>query len=158
MSADVTIVDCDPSSPDARAMAAALWDEIQTRYGFVADDPFDPAACTGPVGGFWLALHDGRPVGSIALAPLSDGVAEVDVMYVSAEVRGAGVAQALLTRLEEHARAVDVSELKLRAGEPQPEALRFYEKAGFTPIPAFGRWVGDSTARCFAKTLTRTPG
>ena len=149
--ADVTVTACDPSSADAVAMGAALWDEIQSRYGFVADDPFDPAAFNGPIGGFWVAMSSDGPVGSIALAPLEEHVAELDVMYVAPTHRGAGVAQGLLAALEEHARRVGVTEVRLRAGDPQPEALQFYAKAGFTQIPAFGRWVGDPTARCFAR-------
>jgi GNAT superfamily N-acetyltransferase len=74
-------------------------------------------------------------------------------MYVAPDHRRAGVAQALLAALEEHARAAGVTVLRLRAGEPQPEALRFYRAAGFTPIGPFGRWVGDDTARCFEKSL-----
>jgi putative acetyltransferase len=136
-------------------MAEALWREIQDRYGFTAANPFDPAAFTGPVGGFWLAVDDdtGSAVGSIALAPLSGSAAELDVMYVTPQHRGSGVGRALLAALEEHARAAGVGVVRLRAGEPQPEALRFYVAAGFTPIPPFGRWIGDETARCFEKAL-----
>lgn len=151
--ADVTITTCDPSSSDAVAMAAALWNEIQTRYGFTADDPFDPAAFDGPVGGFWVARSDGQPVGSIALTPLDGSIAELDVMYVADSHRGTGVARDLLAALEDHARAAGVTEIRLRAGDPQPEAMRFYAKAGFSPIPSFGRWVDDPTARCLARRI-----
>jgi putative acetyltransferase len=151
----IMISACDPFSPPARAMSDALWDEIQSRYGFSAANPLDPAAFTGPVGGFWVATDTdtGDPVGSIALRPLSGLAAELDVMYVTPRHRGSGVARALLATLEEHARAAGVSVVRLRAGEPQPEALRFYIAAGFMPIPPFGRWIGDDTARCFEKTL-----
>ena len=134
-------------------MAAALWGEIQSRYGFVADDPFDPAAFTGPMGGFWVARDAAEAVGSIALIPLDGTVTELDVMYVAPSHRGAGIAQDLLDALEDHARLAGVTEVRLRAGDPQPEALRFYAKAGFAPIPPFGRWVDDPTARCFVKFL-----
>jgi len=134
-------------------MGEALWGEIQRRYGFSAPDPFDPAAFAGPVGAFWVATQGDRPVGSVALAPLDSRTAELDVMYVVPQARGAGVAQALLAALEEHARAHGVATIVLRAGEPQPEALRFYAASGFTPVAPFGRWVDDDTARCFTKRL-----
>jgi putative acetyltransferase len=153
MASQIVVLRCDPSSPPARALSDALWDEIQRRYGFTAANPFDPAAFTGPVGGFWVATDNGDPVGCIALSPLDDHVAELDVMYVAPGHRGAGVARALLAALEAHARGVGVSVLRLRAGEPQPEALRFYIAAGFVPIAAFGKWIGDDTARCFEKVL-----
>lgn len=153
MSRNIVITACDPYSPPARALSDALWEEIQSRYGFTAANPVDPAAFTGPVGGFWVATHNNHPVGSVALTPLEPPAAELDVMYVIPEHRGTGVARALLATLEDHARAAGVAVLRLRAGEPQPEALRFYAAAGFAPIAPFGNWIGDDTARCFEKTL-----
>jgi putative acetyltransferase len=153
MASQIVVLHCDPFSAPARALSDALWDEVQRRYGFTAANPFDPAAFIGPVGGFWLAKDNGDPVGSIALSPLDDHVAELDVMYVAPGHRKAGVARALLAALEAHARGAGVSVLRLRAGEPQPEALRFYAAAGFVPIAAFGKWIGDDTARCFEKVL-----
>jgi GNAT superfamily N-acetyltransferase len=135
-------------------MASALWSEIQDRYDFQAPDPFDPDAFAGPIGGFWIAFDGDQPVGSVALTPLEENVAELDVMYVAPDHRRAGVARTLFAVLEEHARTVGIKVLRLRAGEPQPEALSFYRSAGFTPIPAFGRWADDPTARCFGKTLS----
>ncbi len=153
MVSNVVISPCDPFSPSARVLSDALWDEIQRRYGFAAPNPFDPAAFTGPVGGFWAATANDQPVGSIALTPLDHPAAELDVMYVAPGHRGTGVARALLAALERHARAAGVTVLRLRAGEPQPEALHFYAAAGFVPIAPFGKWIGDDTARCFEKTL-----
>jgi putative acetyltransferase len=153
MANQIVVQGCDPFSPQARALSEALWDEIQRRYGFTAANPFDPAAFTGPAGGFWVATDNSAPVGCIGLSPLDDHVAELDVMYVAPEHRGAGVARALLAALETHARSAGVSVLRLRAGEPPPEALRFYIAAGFVPIAAFGKWIGDDTARCFEKVL-----
>lgn len=134
-------------------MAGALWSEIQRRYGFIADDPFDPTAYAGGLGAFWLAIDDDRPVGSVALSSIDDESAELDVMYVAPDYRRRGVASALLAALEDHARAAGVSRVLLRSGDPQPEAMRFYTDAGFTPIPPFGKWAGDDTARCLAKSL-----
>jgi putative acetyltransferase len=151
----VEIIACDPSSPDARAMSDALWEEIQQRYGFTAPNPFEPENFAGPVGGFWVAVDsEQKPVGSIAVTPLDPPAAELDVMYVAPEQRRAGVARMLLAALESHSRSAGVGVLRLRAGEPQPEALQFYTAAGFVPIPPFGKWVGDDTARCFEKALT----
>ena len=150
----VVIAPVDPLSAPAREMNDALWVEIQQRYGFEAPNPTDLAAFVGPVGGFWVATDAGVPVGSIALAPLDElGAAELDVMYVAPEHRGTGLAQSLLSVLEQHARGAGVRVVRLRAGEPQPEALRFYAKQGYVPIASFGKWTEDETARCFEKQL-----
>lgn len=149
----VEIVRVDPAGSPAAQMSGALWDEIQARYGFSAPDPFGPDVVAGPRGGFWIASDCGRPVGSIALAPLTDGLAELDVMYVAPTHRRRGLANALLAALEAHARATGTSEIILRAGSPQPEALAFYREAGFEPTERFGRWTTDDTALCFRKML-----
>lgn len=151
--ATIDVLPVAPSSEHAATMCTALWAEIQSRYGFSAPDPFDPGSFAGPLGGFWVAVDDGAPVGSIALSPLHDDHAELDVMYVAPTHRRRGVAQALLRVLEAHARAAGVGEILLRAGDPQPEALAFYRAAGFTPTEPFGRWIGDETAVCLRKRL-----
>jgi len=121
MGGAVEIVACDPSSPDARAMSDALWEEIQRRYRFTAPNPFEPGHFTGPVGGFWVAVNsEGKPVGSVAVTPLDPPAAELDVMYVAPEHRRAGVARLLLAVVESHARSAGIGVLRLRAGEPQP--------------------------------------
>ena len=153
----VQVVRRPPGSPVARAMAAALWAEIQARYGFQAPDPFDPSDFVGTGSGFWVALLDEVPVGSIALARPHGPVAELHVMYVAPAHRRTGASRALLTALEEHAAATGTATLRLRAGDPQPEALAFYAAVGFRPTEPFGRWVGDPTARCFEKALGPAP-
>jgi len=143
----------DPASPEARAMIEALWEEIETRYGFKAPNPFDPVSFEGTRSGFWIAFVNNEPVGSIAIAPLSEHEAELDIMYVAPFFRGSGIAKELMASLEQHAKENDLIIIKLRAGLPQPEALRFYQKMGFTRIPAFGKWINDSTAICFEKKI-----
>lgn len=140
-----------PTSPAAKLMVDALWNEIQVRYGFNAPNPIDLHTFSTARAGFWLAWQDNQPVGSIAITALQSNEAELDVMYVLPSCRGGGVAQQLLRTAEQHARVNGFTVLKLRAGAPQPEALRFYEKEGFRKIPAFGKWVFDETAICFAK-------
>ena len=93
-------------------------------------------------------------MGSIALAAASGSeVAELDLMYVAPEHRGTGLADALLNGVIESARQSGIRRIRLRAGSPQPEALRFYTRRGFEPIAPFGRWVDDPTARCFSLDL-----
>jgi GNAT superfamily N-acetyltransferase len=149
---EVVVGSCDPAAPAAQAMNDALWAEIQQRYGFEAPNPASPDRFAAP-GGFWVATLDGEPVGSVALTVSAPGVGELDVMYVTPSRRGTGVAAALLGAAEDHARAQGMTSIRLRAGEPQPEALRFYAKHGYLPVPPFGAWRDDPTARCFEKPL-----
>lgn len=154
MTDELQIAPTDPHSAEARRLAAALWSEIQRRYRFTAPDPFDPEAFTGPRAGFWIASQGGTAVGSVALSVLDDERAELDVMYVAEAHRRAGVARALLTTAEGHARTTGSTHILLRCGEPQPEAMEFYRAAGYLPIDRFGVWVDDETARCLAREIS----
>jgi putative acetyltransferase len=149
----VAVVAQPPASAPARAMLDALWDEIQQRYEFTAPNVMGPERFSDPPGGFWVAFAGDRPVGSIGLMPFSEGIAELDGMYVAPDFRGLGVAQLLMSTVETHARELGLAAIRLRAGGPQPEAVRFYQKVGFQRIPSFGNWVEDDTAWCFEKAL-----
>jgi GNAT superfamily N-acetyltransferase len=157
MFANVTIQRHDPHSVHAQAMFDALWDEIQQRYDFTGPNGIRPDHFVGERAALWLAFDGDVPVGSIGLTPLSAHAGELDAVYVAPGYRGVGVAQQLLHVLEDAARQQSLTVLRLRAGEPQPEALRFYEKMGFQRIPCFGQWTQDPTAVCYEKSLTPAP-
>ena len=78
---------------------------------------------------FFLARLGGVTVGCGGVA-LFDDFAEVKRMYVRETVRGRGVADAVLARLEDEARAAGLDVLRLETGDRQLAALRFYERAG----------------------------
>jgi putative acetyltransferase len=89
---------------------------------------------------FFVARLNGAAIGCGGIA-LFDDFAEVKRMYVREAVRGRGVAQALLTRIETEARVAGLVVLRLETGERQAAALRFYARAGFQPCSAFGDYV-----------------
>jgi putative acetyltransferase len=150
---EVYIVSREPVSAPARAMLDALWDEIQHRYEFTAPNAILPGDFTGPGAGFWVAFSGETPVGSVAIKPLPKGASELDAMYVAPNFRETGVSARLLGVVEGYARSQGYTAIRLRAGEPQPEAVRFYEKMGYYRIPCFDKWVDDETAWCFEKKL-----
>jgi putative acetyltransferase len=89
---------------------------------------------------FFLARLDGAAVGCGGIG-LFDGFAEVKRMYVRETVRGRGVADALLARIETEARNAGFVVLRLETGDRQAAALRFYARAGFAPCAAFGDYA-----------------
>ncbi|WP_411823816.1 GNAT family N-acetyltransferase [Leptospira sp. 'Mane'] len=134
-------------------MSNALWEEIQTRYSFQAPNPYDPKDFAEDWSGVWIAYDGETPVGSIAIFPFEGEESELDLMFVSKDYRKQGIAEQLLATVEVFAIETGYTNIKLRAGEPQPEAIRFYQKQGFHPIPSFGKWTSDPTAVCFEKIL-----
>jgi putative acetyltransferase len=89
---------------------------------------------------FFIARLSGQAVGCGGIA-LADGYGEVKRMYVRAAVRGRGIAQAIIARLEQEARSAGMNLLVLETGDAQHSAIRLYEKAGFKRCGAFGEYA-----------------
>jgi putative acetyltransferase len=67
--------------------------------------------------------------------------AEVKRMYVREDARGGRAAPALLSRIELETKNSGLDVLRLETGNRQFAAIRFYERAGFTPCDAFGKYA-----------------
>jgi N-acetylglutamate synthase-like GNAT family acetyltransferase len=89
-------------------------------------------------GGFWVALQDGEPVGTIALRDIGSRQGALRKMFVKAEYRGKehAAAATLLGALLKSARASGLGEIYLGTTEKFLAAHRFYEKHGFHPVSA----------------------
>ena len=88
-----------------------------------------------------------------AISQLSDGVAEIKRVYVKPKMRGQGLSKLLLTRLEQEARQMGFTTLRLETGTRQPESLGLYRKAGYINIPKFGEYINDPFSVCMEKKL-----
>lgn len=88
-------------------------------------------------GEFWLAKHDDRVIGTIALKAFG-GEGALRKMFVAAPFRGRAwsVGDRLLAALLAHARAHGMAAITLGTTERFHAAHRFYEKNGFAPIAA----------------------
>lgn len=100
----------------------------------------------------------GTPVGCgglrpLEIAPLEPLGAEIKRMYVVPESRGTGIADVLLRALEEQAAELGWGVLRLATGERQPDAIRFYARAGYAEIAPFGAYAGVPLVRCFERRL-----
>ncbi|MDP5185029.1 GNAT family N-acetyltransferase [Blastococcus sp. BMG 814] len=131
--------------PGVRRLTTDQQTEVRARYGGKDEPGTHPSASDVAV--VLLARDDGgTAVGCGALRELGDGAAEVKRMYVVPAARGRGVSKALLTALEDAARARGWTTLRLETGPLQPEAIGLYSGAGYRPIGAFGDYVGDPDA------------
>jgi putative acetyltransferase len=102
----------------------------EQRHGLALDAIFQPHIR------FFIAWLDGVPVGCGGVALRAD-FAEVKRMYVREEARGRGVADAIMARLATAASDAGLTLLRLETGTRQQAAIRFYQRAGFAPCPAF---------------------
>ena len=106
----------------------------EQRHGFAIDAIFQPHVR------FFLARLHGAAVGCGGVALFPD-FAEVKRMFVHHTVRGQGVADALLARIEQEVRSAGLSLLRLETGVRQIAAMRLYVQTGFRECPAFGDYA-----------------
>ena len=120
------------------------------RYGGGDATPVDPAEFSAPNGAFLVAYVDGVPLACGGWR-VNGGDAEIKRMYVVPAGRGRGVARRILAELEASARAAGITRVILETGTKQPEAITLYTSSGYTRIPGYGIYAGESDCRCFAK-------
>jgi GNAT superfamily N-acetyltransferase len=110
----------------ANVLARDIRDEFQKYY-------------FGECSGVWLASVEGRIVGCIALRELPGlpRSGEVKRMYVQPAHRQHGIAQALLSALEQFAANAGYEWLYLDSAPGMDTAIRFYQRSGFEPCPRY---------------------
>ncbi len=88
-----------------------------------------------------------------AFKPHSHQTVEIKRMFVRQQHRGKGFANHVLNELEIWARELHFNECILETGKKQPEAIRFYQKSGYEPIPNYGQYIGVDNSVCMRKSL-----
>ena len=137
----------------AKALRAAQRIEIEERYGTPDSEP-GPAPTAADITAFFVVYDDaGTPIGCGGLRAIDSEHGEIKRMYVAPGSRGSGASVAILDALEAHGRALGWSRLVLETGEAQPDAIRFYEREGFTRVPNFGYYADSAISLCYEKAL-----
>lgn len=141
MSEAVTIAPEAAVSADAQYCLGEYFYELQERFdgGFDPDlsllpslDEFAP-----PRGTFLLVRLNGQPVGCGGLKPISKEAAYLKRMWIAPGARGLGLARRLLSALEDEARAMDYSIVRLETNKSLIEAQQLYRSAGYAEVAPF---------------------
>jgi GNAT superfamily N-acetyltransferase len=113
--------------------------EIVERYGELDDGElgliaamFDP-----PNGAFLVARRGdaaGLPLGGVGMRAIHPGVGQIRRLWVDPGSRGQGVARALTAGIEDTARELGLTDLRLGTGDRQPEAVALYESSGWERV------------------------
>ncbi|PZF57246.1 GNAT family N-acetyltransferase [Curtobacterium sp. MCSS17_008] len=155
---DWTIETTPYDHPDADTLRVAQRRELAERYGSDDHEPgAAPSAADVPV---FLVARDrvGAAIACGGLRPLPEdvlgpAVVEIKRMYVDPAARGTGVAVAVLRALEVAAAGLGTRRLVLETGTRQPDAIRFYQREGYQPVPLFGSYQGSTESVCFSRVL-----
>jgi DNA-binding MarR family transcriptional regulator/GNAT superfamily N-acetyltransferase len=131
----------DPQSPDAKWCLDNFLTELDKRF----EDGFDVARSIAvdseglrpPQGAFLIARLDGRPVGCGAVTITQPGVGSIKRMWMSPDVRGAGLGLRLLDALEKEAAGLGIELLRLETNKTLHEAQSLYRRSGYREVPAF---------------------
>ncbi len=140
--------------PDAVSLRDSMVAEVSALYGSQRDSGGGTGAGIEP-GSVVLTIVGYRGDQPVAHALLRTWGPDLEIkrMFVTPEVRGLGVADALIVALEEGARSLGAVRLVLHTGERQLAAIRTYRRHGFTPIEVYGPYVDMPESLCFAKPL-----
>jgi ribosomal protein S18 acetylase RimI-like enzyme len=119
---------------DQSAVKALILEGLQERW-----DVLDPLKNPDLVdidssyagGCFRVAVTNGRIVGTGALVPHAEGVAEICRMSVARELRRRGIGGAILRRLMEDAESHGYRKIILETTSTWKDAVSFYQKHGF---------------------------
>lgn len=119
----------------------------ESHHGIDIDALLEPSVV------FAVARDDsGEALGCGAVVMNGDW-AELKRMYVLPRSRGAGIARAILAFLESEATRSGAVVSRLETGYLQPEALRFYERAGYVRRGPFGGYGPDPNSVFMEKRL-----
>lgn len=142
-------------SPAARELAEALEAELLATYDGVPGSGGLPAASIfePPEGAFLVGRVDGNAVACGGVARYDETTAEIRRMYVRPGARRQGLSRRVLAALEDEARALGYSFVRLETGNLQTEAIGLYASAGYGPIERYGPFVSDERSLCFEKRL-----
>ena len=138
---DIALAVDDPESPDALWCRARYFEELAARF----DGGFDPGEggagsdreMAPPAGLFLVARRDGLPVGCLGLKLHPGDVAEIKRMWVSPTARGLGLARRMLLTMQDHARRLGATRLRLDTNASLKEAQALYRLEGFVEVPRF---------------------
>ena len=139
--------------PAGVSLRKAQRDELTIRYDDPNSEP-GPAPTADDITLFLIAEDQhGVPVGCGGLRQLDDVHGEIKRMFIAPGSRGSGAATLILHGLERRALELGWQRLVLETGDLQPDAIRFYEREGYTRIPNFGHYVDSPLSLCYELAL-----
>lgn len=134
---------------DALRLVDDYFAELRARLGELVAPPRDELRADADSGASFVAYDRGAAVACAWVRRLAPDTAEVKRLYVAPH--GRGVARALLSALENEARALGCTRMVLDTAAPLEEAASLYLRAGYAETARYND--NPYAARWFAKSL-----
>jgi GNAT superfamily N-acetyltransferase len=134
------------AEPVTSALSMRLLDAFVAEIGSRLSGGFDPARSvpaspeelSPPTGEFMVLFdEDGSGIGCGGLKSLDRAVLEVKRMWIDPIARGRGLSRVLLSALEDRARELGATELRLDTHASLVAAVALYRAAGYEEIPPY---------------------
>ncbi len=130
-----------PANPAARWCVAQYFAELDRRFpgGFdpAASLPADDRDLVPPRGAFLVASIDGERVAGGCVKTTAPHVGSLKRMWVADAARGLGIGRRMLAALEDQARALGITTLRLETNKTLQEAIALYRSAGYRAAAPF---------------------
>ncbi|MDP1901181.1 MAG: GNAT family N-acetyltransferase [Rubrivivax sp.] len=149
-----------PDQPEVVALLAELDSYLESLYPPEANHILDLQALLGADVDFFVARDGEQAVATGALRRRAGGsdtggvpYGEVKRMYVAPAWRGQRIAAQVLAVMEVALRAQGYGLALLETGRHQAEAVKLYERCGYTPRAPFGGYPGNGLSAFYGKAL-----
>lgn len=122
---------------DARRLLDEYYHEVDVRHRDAPDTLHK--LLTEPDSSFWIASVGNTPAGCVALKPLKRfrSAAECKRLYVRAQFRRRGIAEALLDAMEDYARRSSLRWIYLDSKDDLQVAIALYRRRGYKACPRY---------------------
>ncbi len=149
----LTIAQESPLSEEAAALLSGSEAALREAYDITECCSYRGAELAAPNISFFVARLDGTAVGCVALCA-EDGYGEIKRLFTVPQVRGQGVAKALVAHLEASAKAAAMPRILLESGSKLAAAVALYDAMGYTRRGPFADYAQGDTKVFMEKALS----
>jgi GNAT superfamily N-acetyltransferase len=139
-------------NPDFKTLTARLDEELCRIYGTNQADYEEYNKITD-LPTVIIAYANNIPVGCGCFKIYDESTVELKRMFVEPELRGKGIASAIVKELERWALELGYNSIILETGNKQPEAINMYHKLGYQDTEKYGQYEDAVLSVCMKKQL-----
>jgi putative acetyltransferase len=140
------------NNPDFKNLISEL-DRYLSIMNGDEDAFYAPNNVLDPLNTAVIAYYNDKPVGCGCFKKFDNKSVEIKRMYVDPNLRGKGIASAILNELENWAKEIGFTHTVLETGVKLDDANALYSKQGYQIIENYGPYIGVANSVCMRKAL-----